>query len=1124
MIRKTGYISQEQSNRNQSQTIHLTISDMTSSCEDLHNSRIRSKLTECYEKSTFLQNSTSSSSSSPSLSFNRPKSSSPSHEDSTQLILHNLMNSDENITQQTYNMKNRLHESAISLNDSKESNNNNVSDTDGDHNDIGTDVVNDTRVEQHNCYNQMTIREQLYSHLPVYKQTNSQCPTDNSYENRGYNTYLNDLSTEESTDMKQLVKKSRYCPSTYLNCVDSLTDKPRISDTELNELKSQCIHNTMISSMSTSTSVSSSISVCLSKPSFHPTEFKISQAIPLNDGGIHSKKPEQDLPMNVSNVDMHLNNAEYKFNGFQPRLEYPHQCHMNYQNNSNNNNGDITIADHSQFQYHLNGLYHHRHHHHHPHHQEKDYTMCSSLSSSSSPLQNYFPSFPFEHLSRYSAYANMNLKDSDHFSVNNEHHGGAGGGDGGGGGGVGRGGRVLHHSMLNGDDVVEHLHKSIMNTTSSSNGSNSSNDNYSCPKPLIFDECLANIHKQSPYMNNNASIVTTIASATIGGRGEHLPDSRHMEPPFPSSILNNNDNNNLNENITSKVISHPIPPNLSSSMTLSPYSRSINQCTTDNIPRLGHLNWSSNNSSSHPYNRGQTGYSTEFTNTTRRRNATKESTTTLKAWLQEHIKNPYPTKGEKIMLAIITKMTLTQVSTWFANARRRLKKENKMTWTPKHRGEEHIDEDDDEEEDDVDDDADDDQNVNEGRCDDERRVGDDNKNCDDDDDEDEMTESEEDLNIMELSSNQDRNHSTLKDSTNHSYFRSYSSDKNGKHNKSAMKPDSLRIQYHKNESYNDSTLTNTKKPGEIHHCPLIPPYPTSNTGLINQMQPNLNATFEGLLNEQYNKINSTLNQLNTFNKSQDITSQNVFENNTPQMTTHHLNHSIENHLDEFRDKIGKKRLAVNLDNSEVSSSEYKLANMSGCNLLPNNPQSSWTDMITTPSVMKYDTIPFGPYCHQNRQLPHYFQDNLQVSPYIHGFNTPSRTYPTNPVPMSGVMNSSSSNLKCTHRLSGDNIPLSLSALTPIATTITTTTTTTTPDVAVTPPPPPPTLPTTTITAPNPFYTHLCHFQNTMHLLSPTPFNPKSYNSETIGVMNMNTNHDRISLTNILNPKEFLQLK
>merc|ERR1719228_3070450 len=72
----------------------------------------------------------------------------------------------------------------------------------------------------------------------------------------------------------------------------------------------------------------------------------------------------------------------------------------------------------------------------------------------------------------------------------------------------------------------------------------------------------------------------------------------------------------------------------------------------------------------------------------RRKNATRETTNTLKAWLYEHRKNPYPTKGEKIMLAIITKMTLTQVSTWFANARRRLKKENKMTWSPRNRSEE----------------------------------------------------------------------------------------------------------------------------------------------------------------------------------------------------------------------------------------------------------------------------------------------------------------------------------------------------------------------------------------------------------------------------------------------------
>ncbi|CAF0737699.1 unnamed protein product [Didymodactylos carnosus] len=62
----------------------------------------------------------------------------------------------------------------------------------------------------------------------------------------------------------------------------------------------------------------------------------------------------------------------------------------------------------------------------------------------------------------------------------------------------------------------------------------------------------------------------------------------------------------------------------------------------------------------------------------KRKNATRETTATLKAWLYEHRKNPYPTKNEKMMLAVITKMTLTQVSTWFANARRRLKKENKI--------------------------------------------------------------------------------------------------------------------------------------------------------------------------------------------------------------------------------------------------------------------------------------------------------------------------------------------------------------------------------------------------------------------------------------------------------------
>uniref|UniRef100_A0A1I8FRW9 Homeobox domain-containing protein n=1 Tax=Macrostomum lignano TaxID=282301 RepID=A0A1I8FRW9_9PLAT len=57
----------------------------------------------------------------------------------------------------------------------------------------------------------------------------------------------------------------------------------------------------------------------------------------------------------------------------------------------------------------------------------------------------------------------------------------------------------------------------------------------------------------------------------------------------------------------------------------------------------------------------------------RRKNATRESTATLKAWLGEHKSNPYPTKRRE-----------NHVSTWFANARRRLKKENKMTWSERN--------------------------------------------------------------------------------------------------------------------------------------------------------------------------------------------------------------------------------------------------------------------------------------------------------------------------------------------------------------------------------------------------------------------------------------------------------
>ncbi|XP_050773637.1 iroquois-class homeodomain protein IRX-5-like [Gopherus flavomarginatus] len=61
----------------------------------------------------------------------------------------------------------------------------------------------------------------------------------------------------------------------------------------------------------------------------------------------------------------------------------------------------------------------------------------------------------------------------------------------------------------------------------------------------------------------------------------------------------------------------------------------------------------------------------------------RESTSALKAWLGQHLRNPYPSKGEKVMLAITSKLSLAQVSTWFANACRRLKKEKRLHWAPR---------------------------------------------------------------------------------------------------------------------------------------------------------------------------------------------------------------------------------------------------------------------------------------------------------------------------------------------------------------------------------------------------------------------------------------------------------
>jgi uncharacterized membrane protein len=53
---------------------------------------------------------------------------------------------------------------------------------------------------------------------------------------------------------------------------------------------------------------------------------------------------------------------------------------------------------------------------------------------------------------------------------------------------------------------------------------------------------------------------------------------------------------------------------------------------------------------------------------------TPERAIPLIKWFEEHKEHPYPSRQEKMLLCQTTQLTFTQVSTWFANARRRMKK------------------------------------------------------------------------------------------------------------------------------------------------------------------------------------------------------------------------------------------------------------------------------------------------------------------------------------------------------------------------------------------------------------------------------------------------------------------
>ncbi|VDP84661.1 unnamed protein product [Schistosoma mattheei] len=173
---------------------------------------------------------------------------------------------------------------------------------------------------------------------------------------------------------------------------------------------------------------------------------------------------------------------------------------------------------------------------------------------------------------------------------------------------------------------------------------------------------------------------------------------------------------------------------------------------------------------------------------------------------------------------------------------------------------------------------------------------------------------------------------------------------------------------------------------------------------------------------------------------------------------------------------------------------------------------------TSLSMNKYDSIPFGQQSYQNISFPYYMQENLHVSPYIHGFDTSNKVYSSfNPISSTtNFINSNKTNIKSNH-LSEDISLLSSSSssstlsssspstCSPLSSSLITSTNTT----------------STITTTINSMYTN---FPNTMHLLTSKSFplnnnNNHSNNSQLMNHINTVNNHDRLSFTNLFNHKE-----
>ena len=59
----------------------------------------------------------------------------------------------------------------------------------------------------------------------------------------------------------------------------------------------------------------------------------------------------------------------------------------------------------------------------------------------------------------------------------------------------------------------------------------------------------------------------------------------------------------------------------------------------------------------------------------------KQKTQPLRDWILTHRKHPYPSRDEKLGLAMATHMRVDQVTMWFANTRRQIRRIGMKAWS-----------------------------------------------------------------------------------------------------------------------------------------------------------------------------------------------------------------------------------------------------------------------------------------------------------------------------------------------------------------------------------------------------------------------------------------------------------